>query len=321
MIGLDAGKKRVQPLPRARLEEAAEWWARILDEETSHGDISGWLDWLEAHPENRDAFERIQELALRLPATRKPRRRIAVRALAVAASAVFVIMGGLLWLKLSGTFSPHATLTLVTPIAAFEQAPLPDGSKVLLGGATSLEADYSAVSRNLKLKEGEAYFEVRPERGARPFIVNAGPVSIRALGTAFNVRKTRERVAVTVTEGRVQVAGSEVAAASVEVAAGEQALYDPTANRFRVTAVDARRSLSWRERRLEFVDEPLDSVIANVNRYSRTRIEARGIDLSAHSYTGTFYPDTIDDWLVAIGRAFPVKIEPQGDVIVIEPRE
>jgi transmembrane sensor len=225
------------------------------------------------------------------------------------------------WLRTTGVFSTQSTLVLSTPVAVSEQAPLPDGSKVSLGGATSVEAVYTRATRELRLKEGEAYFEVRPERGARPFVVSAGPVSIRALGTAFNVRKTRERVAVTVTEGRVQVAQSNAAGAGVEVVAGEQAVYDPATNRFRVAAIDAPRALSWRERRLEFTDEPLDSVIANVNRYSSRRIEAHGADLHAHSYTGTFYPETLDDWLVAIERAFPVRIGRRGDIVVIESRE
>ncbi len=320
MMDVEVLDERVVPLPRARLEEAADWWARLQDEETAQAGVAGWLDWLEAHPENRDAFERIQELSLRLEATRRPWRRMPSFALAAAASVACVLVGAAVWLRTTGVFAPHDTLKLDTPVAATEQAPLPDGSKVSLGGATSVEADYSVASRDLRLKEGEAYFEVKPERDKRPFVVNAGPVSIRALGTAFNVRKTHKRVIVTVTEGRVQVARSEVAGAGVEVAAGEQALYDPAANRFRVTAVDARRSLSWRERRLEFVDEPLDSVIANVNRYSSKRIEVRGADLHVHSYTGTFYPDTLDAWLVAIARAFPVRIEQHDDAVVIQPR-
>jgi transmembrane sensor len=294
----------------------------MQDEETAQADLSAWLDWLEAHPENREAFERIQELSLRLRAPRKRRYGGFPPSRLVAAGGVaFALVGAYLWLDSAGYFMHHAMLALATPVAASEQAPLPDGSTVALGGATTLEADYTSRSRDLLLKEGEAYFEVRPERGTRPFVVSAGPISIRALGTAFNVRKTRERVSVTVTEGRVQVARTEGQGAGVEVAAGEQAVYDPAANRFRITAVDARRSLSWRERRLEFVDEPLDSVIANVNRYSRRQIEVRGVDLHAHSYTGTVHPDTLDDWLVAVGRAFPVSIDQGGQRVVLGPRD
>lgn len=304
----------------ARLEEAADWWARMQDEETAQNDVSAWLDWLEADPANRDAFDRIQELSLRLEATGKVQRRASVPKLALAASVAAMAIGAVVWFAVSGEFQ-RPTLSIATAVAASRQAPLPDGSTVSLGGATSVEARYTDSARALRLSEGEAYFEVKPDRGTqRPFVVDAGAVSIRALGTAFNVRKTRERVSVTVTEGRVQV-GRSGESGGVEVAAGEQAVYDPAANRFRVTSVDASRSLGWREKRLEFVDEPMDSVIENVNRYSPRKIQIRGVDLHQHSYTGTFQPNTLDDWLVAIERAFPVRVETRGDAVVLEPRE
>lgn len=316
----------IAPLPRQRLEEAADWWALIQDAEATPEDITAWLEWLESNPDNRDAYQRIQELTLRLAVTQRTTIHAAARRsrgravrLAAAAAAGALVIGAALWMQTHPGLS-RPTLTLSTPVAALEQVPLPDGSRVSLGGATDVEALYTETARAVRLKEGEAYFEVRHEANQRPFIVNAGTVSIRAVGTAFNVRNTHGRVAVTVTEGKVRATRFNVEDSAVDLRAGEQGIYDPRTDQFSVATVDAQRTLSWRDRRLEFVDEPLDSVIVNVNRYSPRRIEVRNVDLRHHSYTGTFQADTLDEWLIAVERAFPIRIRSAGDTVVIESR-
>jgi transmembrane sensor len=316
---------RLAPLPRKCLEEAAGWWARIQDADAANEEISAWLEWLDADAQNREAFERIQQLSLRLQATQRVALasgslRRAPRVRWLAAAAVLIIVVGTAVIARFNASSTARPLTFSTNVAALEQAPLPDGSMISLGGSTAVEARYDSAARVIRLDEGEAYFEVRHEPTLRPFIVNAGHLSIRALGTAFNVRKTQERVDVTVTEGKVSIASSAQASADVEVAAGERALYDPGTDRIRIASVDAQHALAWRERRLEFVDEPLDSVIANVNRYSPRRVDVVDVDLHSYSYTGTFHPDALDEWLIAINRSFPVTIDAHGDSIIITQR-
>ena len=323
----------LQSVDEARLEEAAQWWARLQEPDRSVDQVAEWLEWLEAAPENRDAYERIQELTQRLWATaslesKRQRRnaRVGWRAAAVVLLTVATFGS---WLAYKG-WQP-APLSLSTPVAALEQAVLPDGSKVSLGGATSIDAVFDPSSRDIRLNDGEAFFEVRHESTSRPFVVRAGDVSVRAVGTAFNVRKTGGHVTVTVTEGKVQVAHARsgiieyvttVRAVPVMLEAGQQAVYDSSSDRLRLATLDAgvQGALAWRDRRLEFVDEPLDVVIANVNRYSPRHIEVRGIDLHEHSYTGTVHPETFEAWLTAIGRAFPIEIQHEGEVIVIQAR-
>jgi len=315
-------RERVQPLDQVRLEAAAQWWVRLQGAESPVDDVSAWFDWLETERENREAYLRIQELSLRLQATAQVKARRSSlrwdrRVGALAASMLIMTVGAaVLWRMHIAMQRP--SLTLSTPIAALEQAPLPDGSIVSLGGATSLKAIYTEALRDIRLEEGEAFFEVHHERSQRPFVVNAGPVAIQALGTAFNVRKTGQRVTVTVTEGGVQMSRVGAVRGTVAVATGEQATYDPRSDRFQVVAVDTDRALAWRERRLEFVDEPLDAVIANVNRYSPRHIEVRDVNLHSHFYTGTFHPDKLEEWLIAIERAFPIDIHSSGERVIIE---
>ncbi|MBL8271908.1 FecR family protein [Steroidobacter sp.] len=325
----------LQPLAPERLEAAGQWWALLQEPDVSPEDVSAWLEWIEAEPENRDAYQRIQELTQRLRATgkqqSKTRRRISQMKWQAAALVLLSVAGLAMWRM--HPESPAATMAFSTPVAGIGQAPLPDGSKVSLGGATSIEAVYSDASRDIRLKEGEAFFEVQHEQGDRAFIVQSGSISIRAVGTAFNVRKTGERVTVTVTEGKVQVARSDGSVLLLDgvvsedrramIVAGQQATYDPASNRLSVVTrgQDAQRALAWREQQLEFADDPLDTVVANINRYSPRHIEVRDVDLHRHTYTGTFQPSRLDEWLIAIERSFPVEIRTTSDGVVIESRK
>lgn len=66
---------------------------------------------------------------------------------------------------------------------------LEDGSEVCLQPGALLK--YSSGSRDKDVRsvilEGEAYFDVAEDK-SRPFIVNAGSVLVKVLGTAFNVK-------------------------------------------------------------------------------------------------------------------------------------
>ncbi|WP_447414957.1 FecR family protein, partial [Clostridium perfringens] len=74
--------------------------------------------------------------------------------------------------------------------------------------------------RFVRMLKGEAHFDVA-HNPARPFIVKAGDSTLRAVGTAFNVRLRPELTELTVIEGRVAVRDS--GAATRTVAAGSAA--------------------------------------------------------------------------------------------------
>jgi transmembrane sensor len=93
---------------------------------------------------------------------------------------------------------------------------LPDGSVVELRPGADLFVDYAGQFRRVWLKRGEAYFKVAKDPG-RPFLVSAGGMEVRAVGTAFSVQLAGERIDVLVTGGRVAVkpvGGGRVAGAT-----------------------------------------------------------------------------------------------------------
>lgn len=81
---------------------------------------------------------------------------------------------------------------------------LADGSVVALNTNTQLRVAFSSNRRDIYLRHGEALFQVAHDP-QRPFTVHAGSGYARAIGTRFNVLAARDRITVSVLEGRVEV--------------------------------------------------------------------------------------------------------------------
>jgi len=87
------------------------------------------------------------------------------------------------------------------------------GSEISFGDAMITVGPASAVTMHgdatrgvlILLERGEASFAVAPRAGRPPFIVEAGEVSVRVVGTRFTVSRSGESARVDVTEGHVEV--------------------------------------------------------------------------------------------------------------------
>jgi transmembrane sensor len=322
------------------LRAAADWWARLRDDDVSPDAAAEWQAWSAEDPGHTEAFERIRELGSRLEGadarTRhafvaefvRPRAPSMVRRFAVAASlAIVVLTGGYFAWNMLTVPDALASRHYATPIAVNRDVVLADGSKVALGGASAVQTQFGGGLRRVQLQRGEAYFEVAHDK-RHPFIVSAGEIKVRAIGTAFNVRRTGDRVMVTVTEGTVQIAqgdasssASAVAHGAVVAVAGQQVVYDPAASGLTVATVDTGQVLGWRNDRLQFVNEPLGVVVANINRYSLRPLRIADPKVNTITFTGTVSPTDLDGWAAALPHIFPVKVRATGKEIVIAARD
>jgi transmembrane sensor len=76
-----------------------------------------------------------------------------------------------------------------------------------------------------------------------------------------------------------------------------------------VAAADIQRALAWQERRLEFEDLPLAEVVAEFNRYNRTRIVIADPALHARRFSGTFRADGYEPFVRLLEENFGVVVE------------
>jgi len=350
---------------RARLDMAADWMVRLQADDLGEDQLAEWLAWYDK-PENRVAFDEMRgvqedvraiDVAERtafasrylregkdkrqgglrgwIPAFAGVTRRafaskwIAAHAgkTALAGTAMLATVIGLVAWQV-GWFATEGINTVYrTTRADHREVRLPDNSVVKLGAQSSLSINFTREARYLVLEGGEALFSVEHDP-MRPFVVQAGSVRIRAVGTQFNVRRAEESTFVTVKEGIVEVTqermpprtisasidtGRRPPSEVVRVAAGEQALAAQADAPLKLTAIAPQTVATWQEGRLEFVDESLRTVVATVNRYSAREIVLTDpTALGRLRFTGIVMESRIDDWVNAIQEVFPLKVSTAG---------
>ncbi|TCV94097.1 FecR family protein [Luteibacter rhizovicinus] len=337
------------------LREAATWWLRLRETHVPEESVGQWLTWMDSDECHPRAFDQIGELTeqfatadeatrmrliavLAAPAApfvapvapkvepRARRARWPVYVAAIAASLVVAVFAGRL-LDRQARDNVSAGQRYASSVGQNEDISLPDGSSIALGGASALTTRYDNGHRLIELDTGEAFFHVAHDE-KRPFVVTAGPLAIRDLGTAFNVRRTDQRVIVAVTEGRVRIApagrsttNDGTVQSALEAVAGQQVSYDPVTAAMTVSNVEPEHAVAWRSNRLEFDNELVSVVVANINRYSRRPVQIADARLGAMTFTGTVKIDSIDSWLDALPQVFPVRVSSFADRIVLSRAE
>lgn len=329
------------PTPDPAAQEAAEWVVR-LDRGLAPGERAAFAAWRAADPRHAEAFARadygwgklgqlgaVRVLAdeadeiLRHARGRHARRRAWRHAIGAIAAAVAV--GFFAWSRPDEAHPANYQVLASTS----REMKLPDGSLALLNGDSQIETAYTEAERRVRLVRGEALFTVA-RNPARPFFVNAGPVTVRAVGTAFNVRMGISAVEVIVTEGKVRVDDHEgksllteqVADAAARSAGFSRSISELSAGqRVTVNLVEAPvpaavatvapleidQALAWQSTRLAFNDTPLDEVVAAFNRYNGRQLTLGDPLLRLRTITGVFRADNLDGFIRLIEAGADVR--------------
>lgn len=320
------------PNPNSIEQEAAEWVARLDAGALSPEDLRALRRWALQHPGHRKAlndlaakWDSLDVLALRRPT--EPALRRFTRSWkvgAVAAGVVSLVVGYLMTQPsdLPGTIEAEVT-TYFTAIGEQRWVELPDGSIVRINTNSRLQVNFSEGARDVILQQGEAYFEVAAS--SRPFVVTAGRGYIAALGTAFAVRLSDNNVIkVDVTEGSVVVTTTRDLARIAEpdllfvpedetsrvAYAGDVVHIGESIDLLRsVEPVLLERELAWRDGMLVFDGDSLESVIAEVSRYTPVEIVIADPTLRELKIGGYFRTGDTDILLSTLESSFAVEVD------------
>ncbi|UVT15418.1 MAG: FecR family protein [Nitrospira sp.] len=298
----------------------ASYWVALSAEEMSVEDTVRFTEWLSADPLHQRAYQDAvrfwqaldsipgdevrkldrylaasadvdpQVIPEQIPPTPSilKRRPVIGRTQIGAIAASLLLVAGAWWF---GSLF-HLTADHRTASGEVRTVTLPDGTHIELGPRTSLSVAFDAEHRRVVFHEGEAFFQVASD-STRPFEVEAGEGTIKALGTAFNVHQHSGHVTVTVAEHAVQVSLPSNQP-TLRLENGYRVRYDGHGLRGAAEAVDLRRDLAWRRQRLLFDNQPLEDVIDELNRYRDGWIVIRDAALSRLPVTAlvdTRYPD------------------------------
>jgi len=171
-----------------------------------------------------------------------------------------------------------------------ERIKLPDGSYVTLNEGTVLRYPeaFGPATREVSL-EGEAFFEVRANE-KHPFIARAGEVSIKVLGTSFNVSAydPSEKVTVTVSQGRVDVRDRHRSLAILEK--DEQVVIDRQAGGIVTEAqpFSASKATAWHRNDLYFDNTTMEEAARTIEERFGVVIQFASPQLRSCRFSGSF---------------------------------
>lgn len=301
-----------------------DWFLRLNDPARSEEDEKSFSVWLDGAAENREAWAKAcrtwEVMGASLPAQppllqsgrqstgRAPfaashqgpgrRRSIAIGIAALAACLIAVFA--------APTVLTRYTADYVTATAEVRRITLQDGSTVDLGASSAITVHFSADARQVRLLEGQAFFDVRPDT-TRPFTVKTGELDLTVVGTAFDVNITPETETVQLAHGIVNLsrsAGSD----SMRMIAGDAITLDRASGRLARSTMDVEAIASWRDRKLFVQDVPISAVIAELQRYHPSWITVASIELGDRRITGLYDLSDPDRALEALVSPYGGKV-------------
>lgn len=313
------------------IESAAAEWLIRREEGLTAAEAAAFAAWRAADPAHEAAVlrtERALALIAELPAVRAPLQASLDPELTITrtpvlrwplwlgglAAALAVVVG--VWSLLPAGAAPaqhYATAALRQ-----QQVALGDGSVLNLNVSTQVQVALTPEARRITLTAGEAHFAVAHDT-ARPFIVTAGDVAVRAVGTAFSVRLGDQGVEVLVTDGKVEItrgADSATNALPAEhpfLVAGELTYIasDELAGVARIERIPAdalQAAVRWHSQVMTFTDLPLRDAVTLFNRRNAQQLVLGDAALGERRIGGTFAADQVE--------AFVRLLVEDGDIAV-----
>jgi transmembrane sensor len=299
--------------------DAARWVVRVdRDGEAVRSELDAWLAGdrrrIGAYARAEAGWtrlDRVRALSVHAPLAQErvqPRRRGVVTGLgAIAAGLAAMVVGPRLLSQRYGT-----------ALGEIRRVPMADGSVAAINTSSELEVDMQPRLRAVKLERGEVWFAVAKD-AHRPFVVESGPVRVRAVGTAFSVRKREGGSDVLVTEGVVEVWAKDGKTPPRRVSAGERVFADNVAGVLIPPEADAdlARQLAWRDGQIVLDGQTLAEAAAEFNRYNDRKIEIADARLADERFVGWFRTNDPEGFAEAAAATFNGKVGQREDAIVL----
>ena len=172
----------------------------------------------------------------------------------------------------------------------------------------------SGDTREVEL-EGEAYFEVTRDEN-RPFIVHAGQVAVKVLGTEFNVNTCRkQKVQTVLVKGSVQVENG----GKREVVLRPGELAETVGTQIRVTQVNVRKYTAWREGVFYFEEAELEEIMTELADWYCVQAVFTDQTVRTRKFSGVLErSETIENVLKKIERTTSVHFTIQQGIIQVK---
>ena len=233
----------------------------------------------------------------------------------------------------------HASATASVQEAVLHGKPemktLPDGTVVWINAGSKIRYTAEQGTRDVYL-EGEAYFKVKHD-AEHPFVVHAGNLTVRALGTEFNVSAYpgEEHVETTLIKGKVQVTMEEKPDQKIILAPNEKLTVvnkhvvakDTSVRkeiRYEVKPVEIlpvineAGEVAWMQDKLAFQNELFLDLAKKMERRYNVHIIFRSEALKQEALSGVFENENIQKALRVLQMITPFQYRVKADTIFLD---
>jgi len=225
-------------------------------------------------------------------------RRIGWSRVAAILLPFLIILGGYMYYK-QAIVMPY-TIVHVS-YGEIKEITLGDGSEVLLNAGTTFKypKTFDEKTRTVYL-EGEAFFSIHKNE-ANPFVVKTHTISVKVLGTQFNVKAytDEEKITTTLRSGKVEV--ETKAGKSNILMPNQQLTYDNQTAGVQIADIAPEDAMGWTKGDLIFVDNTLKEIMQILERRFNISIEAdRKLLMEKQIYTVKFLQNESIEQLMTI---------------------
>lgn len=205
--------------------------------------------------------------------------------LAAATVALLIAIGSLLYTSYGDELS---FVVATNNTGKVQSIPLPDGTIIKLNNRSKLTypETFSGSQREVFL-DGEAYFDVAHDK-KRPFIVRAGELKIKVLGTKFTINATFlfPKITATLLEGSIDVSNPKK---HLLMKPGQQLTYDAESGKMLLANLNnAEREIRWTQNVWVLTNTPLLDICQRLERQFNVKFIIMNDKLINKSFTGEF---------------------------------
>lgn len=282
-------------------EEKVQKWI-IKDENTEEKEQASLEYWDELNPSaDADTYSALQRVNERIGYSRKKAVKIPlckkVRRIAAVLVPLLILAGSYLY------YSSTTSNMIEVTVAYGEQNHLflPDSSEIWLNAGTTIRyhEKFDDDQRKVYLN-GEACFSVTRDE-ERPFVVETERLSVKVLGTKFNVKAYTEdkKIMTTLTSGKVEVC---VENDTRILNPNEQLTYNLITSDLDVNEVPSNETDSWISGQLIFNNAPLNDILQTLERRFNISITNKTQISESNSYTIKFLQNESPEEILNILR-------------------
>lgn len=229
------------------------------------------------------------------------------------AVAALVLIFGVTWLYIT-TQSVENLKSITDQLVKIDT--LSDGSVVTLNKNSVLEypSKFGDKQRQVVLAKGEAFFNVTPDK-EKPFLIKSGNLSIRVVGTSFNVKLKNGNVEVIVESGKVQVSKGK---RKIFLKPGEKILVSEHTDELKKEMTSDLLYNYYRTKEFVADDTPLWRMVEALNEAYDSKIVIKNPAIKDLPLNTTFKDESLDDILQVISRTFKIAIEKKQNEIILK---